>query len=122
MSAHDDGHHFTYRLGVRNYWFPIRLRGETLGLAYLQALEHCLHVHLVRKRSARGLHARPGREDARVMSRLKFARAARFLRLGVQHSQTSSLADLQQEELANVQRVLRVFENVQKRLRKNLMV
>lgn len=54
------------------------------------------------------------------MSRLKFARAAQFLQLIVQHLQTSSLADLQKQDLGNVQRVLRVFENVQKRLRKKL--
>jgi AraC-like DNA-binding protein len=114
------GHRFTCRLGVRNYWFPIRLRAETLGLAYLQALEHLPHVYPARKPSARRMHSRPGQDDARVMSRFKFARAARFLRLIVQHSETSSLADLQQEDLANVRRVLRVFENVQKRLRKRL--
>ncbi len=120
LSAHGDGHHFTCRLGVRNYWFPIRLRGEMLGLAYLQALEHFTPRRPVWKRPARGMHPRRGREDARVMSRLKFARAARFLRFIVQHLQTSSLADLQKGELGNVQRVLGVFENVQKRLRKKL--
>ncbi len=54
------------------------------------------------------------------MSRLQFARAARFLRLIVQHVQTSGLADLQQEELADVRRALRVFENDQAELRKKL--
>ena len=120
LSAHGDGHHFTCRLGVRNYWFPIQLRGETLGLAYLQALEHSTPRRPVRKRSARRMHPRSGREDVRVMGRLKFARAARFLRFIVQHLQTSSLTDLQKEDLGNVQQVLRVFENVQKRLRKKL--
>lgn len=65
LSADGDGHHFTCRLGVRNYWFPIRLRGELLGLAYLQALEHSTSRHPVRKRSARRMHPRPGREDWR---------------------------------------------------------
>lgn len=120
LVAEGDGQHFTCRLGVRNYWLPIRLRGETLGLAYLQALEHSPRRPPVWKHSARGTHIRSGREEARVMSRLKFAGAARFLRHIVQHLQTSSLADLQQEDLGNVQRVLRVFENVQKRLRKKL--
>ena len=119
LGTDGDGHHFTCRLGVRNYWFPVRVRDETLGIAYLQALDHSAR-HPGRKHSARGVHRRRGREDARMMSRLKFARAARFLRLLVQHSQTSSLADLQKEDLGNVQRVLRVFENVQKRLRKKL--
>lgn len=120
LVAEGDGQHFTCRLGVRNYWLPIRLRGETLGLAYLQALEHPPRVPPARKHSARGTPIRSGRGDARVMSRLKFARAARFLRHIVQHLQTSSLADLQKQDLGNVQRVLRVFENVQKRLRKKL--
>lgn len=46
------------------------------------------------------------------MNRLKFAKAARLLRLIVQHIETSSLADLQQEDLGNVQRVRPVLENV----------
>ena len=54
------------------------------------------------------------------MDRSEFTRAARFLQLIVQHLQTSSLADLQKEELGTVQRVLRVFEAIQKRLRKKL--
>jgi AraC-like DNA-binding protein len=114
------GHPFTCRHGVRNFWLPIRLRHETLGLAYLQALDYSVHERPAGKCSARGARRRRGCEDARVMSRLKFAQAARFLRLIVQHSQAASLADLQQEDLANVQQVLRVFENVQKRLRKRL--
>ena len=40
LSADGDGHRFTCRLGVRNYWIPIRVRDQTLGIAYLQALEH----------------------------------------------------------------------------------
>jgi AraC-like DNA-binding protein len=120
LKADGDGHHFTCRLGVRNYWVPIQLRGETFGLAYLQALEHSLKEPPASKRSARSPRSYSGGEDARVMGNLKFARAARLLQLIVQHLQTSSLADLQKEELGNVQRVLRVFESVQKRLRKKL--
>ncbi|HZI33890.1 MAG TPA: hypothetical protein VFF11_16245, partial [Candidatus Binatia bacterium] len=120
LNADGNGHHLTCRLGVRNYWFPIRLRGELLGLAYLQALDHSPPLPPARKRAARGRNPFPDWEDARVMGRLKFNRAARFLRHIVQHLQTSTLAELQKEELDNVRRVLRVFENVQKRLRKKL--
>jgi hypothetical protein len=40
LSADGDGHHFICRLGVHNYWLPIRVRNEMLGIAYLQALEN----------------------------------------------------------------------------------
>jgi AraC-like DNA-binding protein len=119
LETDGDGHHFTCRLGVRNYWFPVRLRGESLGLAYLQALDST-RKHPARKHSARGRHPQPGWEDARVMDHAEFARAARLMHLIVEHLEASSLADLQQAELGNVQRVLRVFENVQKRLRQKL--
>lgn len=120
LSADGGGHHFTCRLGVRNCWLPIRLRGELLGLAYLQALDHPPPKLPARNRAARGRNPFPDPGDARVMGLMKFNRAARFLRHIVQHLQTSSLAELQKEELDNVQRVLRVFEKVQKRLRKKL--
>ncbi len=54
------------------------------------------------------------------MGRAEFAAAARFLRHIVSHVQTSSLADLQQEDLGKVQQALRVFENIQTRLRNEL--
>ena len=114
------GHHFTCRLGVRNFWFPIRVRGETLGIAYLQALAHSIARHPGRKRSPRVVP--PGRRpvDARVIGQSQFAAAARFLRHIVTHVQTSSLTDLQEEDLGKVQQALRVFENVQTRLRNEL--
>ena len=70
--------------------------------------------HPGRKRSAR-LVCR-----ARTRDRVEFAGAARFLRRIVPHVQTSSLADLQEEDLGKVQQALRVFENVQTRLRNEL--
>lgn len=120
LRAEGNGHHFTCRLGVRNYWFPIRLRGELLGLAYLQVLEHSPKRPHARRGDARGAPPHAGWGDAMVMGRWKFNRAARFLRHIVRYLQTSSMADLQKEELGTVQRVLGVFENIQKRLRKKL--
>ncbi len=118
--ADKDGHRFTCRLGVRNFWFPIRVRSETLGIAYLQALDHSTARHPGRKHSARLVVQRRPQADAKVIGRAAFTVAARFLRLIVRHLQTSCLADLQAEDLGKVQRALRVFENVQTRLRNKL--
>jgi AraC-like DNA-binding protein len=120
LTAGRVGHRFTCRLGVRNFWFPIRVRGETLGIAYLQALGHSIARHPGRKHLARVVPRRRRPVDARVMGRAEFAAAARFLRHVVSHVQTSSLADLQREDLGKVQQALRVFENVQTRLRNEL--
>jgi AraC-like DNA-binding protein len=115
-----DGHHFTCRLAVRNYWVLIRLRGQMLGIAYLQALLPSTAGPSGRNRSVRAARCRFRRAGARVMDRLEFARAARLLRLIVQLLQSSTLADLQQEDLGKFQEALRVFARVQKRLRKKL--
>ncbi len=120
LNADEDGHCFTCRLGVRNYWLPIRVCGETLGIAYLQALDGPTARLSAGARSVCVAHARLRRAGARVSSRLRFSRAARFLRLIVQHAQTASLADLRQEDLTKVRQAVLVFENVQARLRKEL--
>ncbi|MGO8696935.1 MAG: helix-turn-helix domain-containing protein [Limisphaerales bacterium] len=111
LKAERDGHQFTCRLGVRNFWLPIRVRGETVGIAYLQALDGSAVKHPGRKRSARLVPRRV---------RVEFAGAARFLRRIVSHAQTSSLADLQEEDLIKFQQALHVSEIVQTRLRKEL--
>jgi two-component system response regulator YesN len=54
------------------------------------------------------------------MGRAEFTGAARLLRHIVSHMQTSSLAELQEEDLGKFQQALRVFENVETRLRKEL--
>jgi AraC-like DNA-binding protein len=111
-----DGQHFTCRLGVRNYWFPIRVRGETLGIAYLQALDHATTRRPTRNRSARAAPPRRHRSDAVVMSRLEFVRAARLLQLIVQHVQTSSLSDLRKADLSSAGRAVLALEKEQVRL------
>jgi len=116
----DGGHRFTCRLGVRNCWIPIRVRGETLGIAYLQALENSTAKPLARKRAARAAHARLRWAGAKVLSRLKFARAARFLQLIVQHVQTASLAELRKADLTSAGRAVLALENEQARLHETL--
>ena len=113
------GHRFTCRLGVRNYWFPIRVRGETLGIAYLQALEHS-NARPARKHSARTGPYRPRRAGAKVLSRLKFDRAARFLQHIVQHVQTASLSDLRKADLTSAGHAVLALEREQARLHDTL--
>lgn len=116
----DRGHHFVCRRGLQNYWLPLRVCDEVLGIAYLQALEHSPRQLPLRKGSAHRTRRHPGPEDVRVMSHLKFSRAARFLRLIVHDWESSSLADLQRDDLDKVRQALRIFENVQSHLRKKL--
>jgi AraC-like DNA-binding protein len=110
------GHCFTCRLGVRNGWFPIRIRGETLGVAYLQALAGRQPAG---KRTSRLEIMRDARE-ATVLSRAEFARAARFLQLIVEHVQTASLADLRKADLTSAGHALLALEKEQTRLHASL--
>lgn len=120
LSADGDGYHFTCHLGVRNYWIPIRVRTERLGIAYLQALENSTARRLARKRSARAAEARLPRAEARVLSRLQFARAARFVQHIVQHVQIASLSDLRKADLASAGRIVLALEKEQARLHQTL--
>jgi AraC-like DNA-binding protein len=120
LSANGEGLHFICRLGVRNYWFPVRIRGETLGIAYLQALNHSTARPPARKGSARAARHRLRRADAKVLSRLEFARAARLLHLIVQHVQTASLADLRKADLSSAGRAVLALEKEQARLHETL--
>lgn len=124
------GHRFTCPLGLSNYWFPVQLRGEMLGIAYLQALDRPAIRLPARKRAAFG--ARPlrncraaarhrlGRAGAKVLSRLEFARASRFLQLIIRHVQTASLSDLRKADLTSAGRVVLVLEKEQARLHETL--
>ena len=111
-----EGHRFTCRLGVRNYWVPIRVRREILGIAYLQALKHTTRRRAAAKvftpRRSGGLH----RNGAIVMSRVRFARASRFLRLIVEHVQTATLSDLRKADLSSAGRAVVALEREQARL------
>jgi AraC-like DNA-binding protein len=114
------GHRFTCHFGVRNYWLPIRVRNETLGIAYLQALEHSPHKPPARNRSSDGAHARFGQREALVKSRLEFARAARFLGHIVQYVETASVSDLRRADLSSAGRAVVALEREQARLHETL--
>lgn len=108
MRSDGNGHRFTCGLGVRNFWFPIRIREEVIGVAYLQALHQASQKHRSRK------HA--GSTGAVVLSRTAFERAARLLHLFVQHVQIASLSELRKADLTSAGRVVRALEREQSRL------
>lgn len=116
LNADGAGHRFTCRLGVRNYWFPIRIRGATLGIAYLQALNRVPNQATAGKRRARKGPPAVVRTDARALSRLKFARAAKLLRLIVQHVLIASLSDLRKVDLTRARQAVLALEKEQARL------
>lgn len=112
LRADGDGHRFTCHLGVRNLWFALRIRGETVGIAYLQALDGNSGKPPARKH--------PTRAELKVLSRLEFARAARLLRFVLQHVQTASLADLRKADLTSAGHAVLALEKEQARLHEAL--
>jgi AraC-like DNA-binding protein len=66
------------------------------------------------------VRARYSQYGAIVVNRLKFARAARFLRHIVQHLQTASLSDLRKADLSGAGRAVVALEREQARLRETL--
>jgi AraC-like DNA-binding protein len=107
-----EGLSFTCRLGVRNYWLPICVRGMTIGIAYLQALDGTQPERAARPRSTR--------PATRVLTRAQFQRAGRLLRLIVQHVQALGLADLRKAELTSAGRAVIALEKEQARLHETL--
>jgi len=105
------GHSFTCRLKVRNYWLPLRIRGVTVGIAYLQALDGEPHRKSVPQASGPVMG---------LLSRQEFGRAERLLRLIVQHVQALDHAALRQEDLAKTQLALRAAKADESRLRREL--
>jgi AraC-like DNA-binding protein len=112
LSTDGDGHRFLCQRGVRNYWFPIRVRQVTVGIAYLQALTE--------GNGGASAMQSPAHGEASVLDRVEFDRASRLLRLIVQHVQTLDLAELRQADLTNARRTVTALENEQDRLRKEL--
>lgn len=102
------GLQFNCRLGVRNYWIPIRVREVTVAIAYLQALTH----------PPRRKRAQP--QETKVMRATEFHRAGQLLRLIVQHVQTLDLAELRQAELRSAGHALVALEKEQARLHEAL--
>lgn len=120
LAMNGDGHLFICRFGVRNYWLPIRLRDEILGIAYLQALDGPAAGSVAGRKFAPAGSPHLRRANARVMSRLKFIRATRLLRLLVEHVQAVTLADLRKAELINAGRTVLALEKEQSRLHQTL--
>jgi len=112
LGTDGEGHRFTCGLGVRNCWLPVRLRGELLGIAYLQALDH------PPPRAKAG--NRRVNEPAMVVPPLRFAQAARLLCFVIRHVQMASLADLDQDDLRNAGRIVVALEREQARLHEAL--
>ena len=106
----DRGHWFICPLSVRNYWLPIGVRGETLGIAFLQAAARVPGV----------VRGRLRRAGVTVSSRSRFLRAARFLKYIVSQVETASLSDLQQADLDRAGRALVALEKEQARLHQAL--
>lgn len=116
LASDGDGIRFCCRLGLRNYWLPVRLRGEALGIAYLQASREDLPRPVnPAERTAGGrrppLAARPQRLGAAA-----FDRASRLLRFIVCAVQCSSLAELRAEDLAQAGQAVLALEKELARL------
>jgi AraC-like DNA-binding protein len=122
LGAESKGHLFTCRLGVRNHWFPIRLRGLTVGMAYIQAPAGRKEAWRNWKRCRRGPVDNGPHSVwmAKYVGRREFGRAAQLLRFLVQHAQTSSLADLRLTDLTKTSQALSELQAVATRLRGEL--
>lgn len=112
LHADGKGHRFHCHLGVRNYWIPMRVRGVTFAIAYLQALSG--------RPAGRRASKRAGHAKTKVVPAAEFLRAGRLLRLIVQHVQTLDLAELRQAELSNAGRAVLTLEKEQARLQEVL--
>ena len=112
LNAGRAGHRFICRFGVRNCWLPIRVQGMTVGIAYLQALTGQQLKPLPPRRSAGA--------ETKTVSPSEFLHASRLFRLIVQHVETLDLAELLRQDLTKARQALRIFAQVQTRLRKEL--
>ena len=124
------GHQFTCRRGVQNFWFPINVRRCTVGIAFIQALDH----HPGGPTSGAAATAAPSTPaepvpaletccpsgGARRISCPDFERAARLLQLICEQVQALALTDLWRTDLNKLQQELLVSEEYRARLRKEL--
>ncbi len=97
------GHTFLCHNGVRNFWFPISLRGCTIGIGFVQAQDGTLV-----------------RRPAKAMAFSQFKQAAMLLNLIFQHAQTSALADWRKIQLNQAQQAVLELQAVASRLREEL--
>ena len=119
MRSGQRGHRFTCSLGVSNFWFPITVRGLTVGVAFVQALDKGHRILQQRLRRCRTVSLRAGKQT-KLLTRAEFDRAARLLRLIVQHVETSDLAELRKADLTAARRALHEHEREGQHLRQQL--
>lgn len=103
------GHKFKCCLGVRSFWIPINIRGETLGFAYLQAMKRTS-----RKGRTQSLLKLP------IANQAEFSRAARLLRHIVRHVELASTNELETRNLRQANRTVRALKREEQRLRRAL--
>jgi AraC-like DNA-binding protein len=108
LNGDGDGLWFRCRFGIRNYWLPIRVRGVTIGIAYLQALDGTPPEPALRKWSASA--------ETKILPQSKFRRAGRLLRLFMGYVQALDLAELRKSDLTNAGHALLALEKEQARL------
>jgi hypothetical protein len=124
------GHHFTCFLGAHNFWLPVIVRHKTVGLAYVQTLDHPAASPRRQKDSgprtvrpaSTTVGKRPGRacRCAKRMSRVEFNRAARLLQLIFGYTKSLTISELRKADLLKTQGALQELQTVATHLREDL--
>ena len=110
------GHRFLCKLGILNYWLPIRVRDETPGIACLQALDKSASRSPAGKPTELAARALRRRGAVKVQSRWEFARASRLLRFIIRSVQTASVSDLREADLTRAGLTAIALRGEQRRL------
>jgi AraC-like DNA-binding protein len=123
LNSKGAGHLFTCRLGVSNFWFPIQIRGVTVGIGYIQAL----NSQKIKRKGSRGqsrihskLAGKGSNSSLKVLGGSEFSRAARLLRLIITRAQALETAELDEMDLARSKQAIHALESEQTKLRKAL--
>ena len=105
------GHHFVCRLGVSNYCLPIRICGEIVGIAYLQAMDDDGGHSQAPDCGMTGSAA-----PFACLDRHGFAMASHFLRILIRSAETAGLAEIRERELADSRQAVAALEHAQSHL------
>jgi AraC-like DNA-binding protein len=105
------GHHFVCHLGVYNYCLPIRICGETVGIAYLQAVGEGDGQPQAPACGMTGSTPPFARLD-----RHGFAMASHFLRILIRSAETAGLAEIRERELSDSRQAVAALEHEQSHL------
>jgi len=124
------GHPFTCFLGVHNYWLPVIVRRNTVGLAYVQTLDPKAASPCLRKDSPAAPRSRTSRmsntpagracRSVKPMSRGEFKRAAQLLQLIFGHAESLTISELRKSDLLKTQGALQELQTVATHLRDDL--